>query len=276
MSRDRTVLSSPGGALTLDIDLRHGGRWCSLRRHGREWLWRRPDPRRRAARPGDRFVDAGGMEECVPTVRGVPDHGDAWTRPWSGTASDHCVTTPEFELRRRVRLAGDDRVAVTYWLSAPPGFRYVWAGHMLLDVSPAATLALPAGTPVRVYTEGEAWVLRAWPDPADTRLDHLGPDDGTALSAVVLRGQAEVCDGPDRLRLSVQGAGQPVSLGLWRNLGGWPACDPYRSIGVEPMLGRVWDRDAAGEDDTARVGPDGCVEWTMTLDWEVADGGSAG
>src|SRR5581483_10582739 len=50
-------------------DLEHGGRWTSLRLGGREWLWQRADPARAGVAPGDAFVDAGGLEECVPTVR---------------------------------------------------------------------------------------------------------------------------------------------------------------------------------------------------------------
>lgn len=45
----------------------------------------------RCARP-----TAGGIEKCVPTVRGTPDHGDAWSRPWHETGVD----CPDFTLRR--------------------------------------------------------------------------------------------------------------------------------------------------------------------------------
>jgi hypothetical protein len=71
--------------VTVAVDSVHGGRWTSLRAAGREWLWHRPDPARAGVRPGDPFVDAGGVEECIPTVRGRPDHGDVWSRPWTAT-----------------------------------------------------------------------------------------------------------------------------------------------------------------------------------------------
>jgi hypothetical protein len=57
----------------------------------------------------------------------------------------------------------------------------------------------------------------------------------------------------------------PVSIALWRNLGGFPAQHPYRSTGVEPMLGRVFDLAEAGPDDAARVPASGEVRWRLTL-----------
>ncbi|MGH3435092.1 MAG: hypothetical protein ACRDRN_01345 [Sciscionella sp.] len=75
-----------------------------MRAGDREWLWRREEPRRDAVRPGDAFVDAGGIEECLPTVRGEPDHGDAWSRRW----------------RRPMVIDGTDRL--TFRVYVRPGF----------------------------------------------------------------------------------------------------------------------------------------------------------
>jgi hypothetical protein len=103
-------------------------------------------------------------------------------------------------------------------------------------------------------------VLREWP----AGLDALGPDDGTAAGAVLESGQILVVDGDHRLDLHVECADQPVSIALWRNLCGWPEADPYRSVGVEPMLGRTFDRD-----DTSRavavVPASGIVRWRLTF-----------
>ena len=61
-----------------------GMKLTNLRRlNGREWLWRSGIPGREAVRPGAAFVDAGGLEECLPTIAGDPDHGDVWSRPWT-------------------------------------------------------------------------------------------------------------------------------------------------------------------------------------------------
>lgn len=239
--------------VTASVDLAHGGRWTSLRAAGREWLWQRPDPARAAVRPGDPFVDAGGLEECIPTVRGTPDHGAAWSRPWPSST----VECDGFRLRRVLNSAGD-RLIADYHLEAAPGWSFVWAAHALLDVSEQARLEAPAGTVTRIDGLGE----RTWP----AGLDHLGPDDGTATGAILLDcPQVTVFDGA-ALTFTLEAAGQPVSVALWRNLRGWPQPDPYRSIGVEPMLGRVFDRAEAGPGDTATVPASGVCEWRLTVE----------
>lgn len=265
------------GPTSVSTDPGQGGRWTSLRLSGREWLWRREDPGRGRVVPGDRFVDAGGLEECVPTVRGRPDHGDAWARAWrdlgDGSAEADCGT---FTLRRRITWE-EGQVAARYRLTAEPGYRFVWAAHALLDVSARATLCLPGRPDVRLYPEaaalldqpwpaGAAFVTARWPGPGGLRLDRLGPDDGTAVGAIAPGcASATVTDGSDRLRLSVHAdAGLPASVALWRNLGGFPDDRPYRSIGVEPMLGSVFDlADAREPADAVTVPPDGWVEWEL-------------
>ncbi|WP_435887668.1 hypothetical protein [Streptomyces antimycoticus] len=61
--------------LEIVTDPAHGGRWTSLHAGGREWLWHGTAAGRDRVSPGDVSVDAGGLEECVPTVRGAPAHG---------------------------------------------------------------------------------------------------------------------------------------------------------------------------------------------------------
>lgn len=251
--------------VSVSTDRAHGGRWTSLRAGGREWLWRRAEPRRPLARPGDAFADAGGLEECVPTVRGAPDHGDAWSRPWSRDGDEEWVDCPDFRLARRIRTEADTLVA-DYRLTAAPSYRFLWAAHALLNASPHATLAIPVGAPTRLYPDdGARWIAGDWPLVADVPLDRLGPDDGTAVGAVVTTPQVSLRDGRDTVRLSIEAPGQPVSVALWRNLGGFPATAPYRSIGVEPMLGRVFDLSAAGEADAARVPASGDARWRLTI-----------
>jgi hypothetical protein len=268
--------------LTVQVDAEHGGRWTSLRGGGREWLWHREEPRRARVVPGDAFADAGGLEECVPTVRGVPDHGDAWSRAWSvadGGGLPQVVRCAHFELTRTI----DDRagaVVAEYRLAAEPGFRFVWAGHALLELSEHAVLQVDQKAKARLFPEaapylrrpwpdGADWIAGDWPAPAGLRLDRLGPDDGSAVGAVMYgagtAATAVVRDGPDQLRMTVQADGQPVSVALWRNLGGFPPGRPYRSIGVEPMLGRVFDLTQAGDGDCAVTPAAGEVLWRLTI-----------
>jgi hypothetical protein len=274
----QTATGGPGGCAQVAADLSAGGRWTSLRLAGREWLWLRHDPRRSQVAPGDPFVDAGGIEECVPTVRGQPDHGDAWSRSWRetghGCAEADC---PDFALRRQIS-AGTDLVTARYRLTAAPGFRFVWAAHALLDVTPRATLEVRGNPDVALYPEaaallprpwppGAPFVTERWPGPAGLRLDRLGPDDGTAVGAVILRrATATIRDGPCWLRLTLRaGHGLPASVALWRNLGGFPEGSPYRSIGVEPMLGSVFDLAEARPEDAITVPRAGFVEWELQI-----------
>ncbi|MFJ4680366.1 hypothetical protein [Kitasatospora sp. NPDC088783] len=263
--------------VTARTDLPCGGRWTSLRAGGREWLWHRPDPARATARPGDAFVDAGGLEECVPTVRGTPDHGDAWSRPWRRDGDTDLVECPDFVLRRRVE-GGPAGLRAAYELRAEPGYRFLWAAHALLDLGPDARLRAPGSTATRLFPEaarllerpwpaGARHVTGPWPAPHGLRLDRLGPDDGTAVGAV-LTGcpSVTVTDGPDTLTMSLRAdAGVPVSVALWRNLRGFPAPAPYRSIGVEPMLGSVFDLAEAGPGEAATVPPGGTLRWELRI-----------
>jgi hypothetical protein len=270
---------TPGSA-QVSVDLDHGGRWTSLHMGGREWLWNRDEPRRAHVAPGDPFADAGGIEECVPTVRGRPDHGDAWSRAWrdagGGSAEASCG---DFTLRRRIVTEGG-LVSARYRLSADPGYRFVWAAHALLNVSARATLRVPGDPAVRLYPEAAVFLDRPWPTgahfftvrwpgPGRLRLDKLGPDDGTAVGAIVQGcAAAIVCDGGPRLRLSLNaGAALPTSVALWRNLGGFPEGRPYRSIGVEPMLGSVFDlAEARRAGDAVTVPRAGYVEWELKIE----------
>ncbi|MGS2618420.1 hypothetical protein ACVCAH_28405 [Micromonospora sp. LZ34] len=272
--------------LRVGSDDQRGGRWTTLRGGGREWLWRRPGTGRDRVRAGDPFVDAGGLEECLPTVRGRPDHGDVWSRPWrtigAGAATVEC---PDFVLTRRL-TERSGAVVADYRLEAEPGYRFIWAAHALLDLSAAARLDAPAGTPTRLYPEaaallpanrwpaGARWLTAPWPGPAGLPLDRLGPDDGTAVGAVLLGcPTVRVVDGTDRLTLHLDCDGQPRATALWRNLRGWPTDAPYRSVGLEPMLGAVFDLAEAGPGDAAEVPPSGEVGWRLTVTAHRAPGG---
>ena len=258
-------------AVRIATDLAHGGRWTSLRSGNREWLWHRDEPRRPGVSPGDDFADAGGVEECLPTVRGHPDHGDVWSRPWRDGGSAYGGTAyaehPDFRLSRRIRDGPGGAAAVDYRLTAAPGYRFLWAAHALIEVSERGRLGIPDGAPARLYPDaGSGHLLFRWPQAGPVRLDALGPDDGTALGAVVDTATAYVQDGGDTLRFEVDAdAGQPVSVAVWRNLRGFPQDAPYRSIGVEPMLGRVFDLGAAGDGDAALVPASGEVRWRLTV-----------
>lgn len=253
----------------VTIDAADGGRWTSLQLAGREWLWAGPGlitgPRTGLAT----FIDAGGVDECFPTIRGLPDHGGLWNQPWDGTvAYDDAILTRAF-------TSGADTVSVDYHLEAPAGYRFIWAAHALLDCAPGATLFAAAGTECRLYPEAAPWLPWTWPDdtpwvtaiwPTPLELGTFGETDGTAAGAVLVDcPTVAVRDRGAELLMTLSCPGQPVSTALWRNQGGFPDDAPYRSLGVEPMLGRVFDLATAGPGDAAVVPESGELTWRLTL-----------
>ncbi|WP_420113073.1 hypothetical protein [Pseudactinotalea sp.] len=305
-STPTTVPDAHGHAavpLTVTTDLALGGRWTSLRSGTREWLWQNPGvtlAERAEARPGTPFVDAGGGEECFPSVTGDPtlghDHGDVWCRPWVGEPADASARTRDGLTLRRRLSERSGAVRVDYEITGPRssyrrhelvpsevrtrpggtnsadgvrlGARFLHAVHLLLDLSPAATLRVP-GTPAVAVQDhprpGEV-TRSTWPEAAGVHLDLLGPDDGTATCAVVASDAVEILDEEDCLSLR-WGAdpGVPTSFVLWRNLRGWPAGTPYRSIGIEPMIGATTALAEAGPDECAALPATGAVSWWLEV-----------
>jgi hypothetical protein len=279
--------------LTVRTDLALGGRWTSLATPEREWLWRNPrvsDADRAAVAPGDAFVDAGGGEECFPTLNGPSDHGEVWSRPWSvdpgGSGGDPAgwtddparsvgdddgaeagVRAGDLTLRRRLSEAGGV-VRATYTIDGPPGARVLHAVHLLLDVGPGARLEVSGRPDVLVveWPERGRTMPSTWPDGDGVPFDVLGPDDGTARCAVVATDRVDIVDGADRLSLRwgvERGYTAPVSFVVWRNLGGWPKDAPYRSIGVEPLLGAESNLDRATPDRLAHLDDAGRIGWWL-------------
>lgn len=258
--------------LTVRTDLALGGRWTSLATPEREWLWRNPrvsDVERAAVAPGDAFVDAGGGEECFPTLNGPSDHGEVWSQPWSASGSGAEAQVRAGGLTLRRRFSDDDGVVrASYTIDGPPGASVLHAVHLLLDLRPGARLEVPGRSDVLVveWPERGATAPSTWPDGRGVRFDVLGPDDGTARCAVVAADRVDVVDGADRLSLRwgvEPGYTAPVSFVVWRNLGGWPKGAPYRSIGIEPLLGAESNLDRAGRDQVAHLDEGGRMAWWL-------------
>lgn len=268
------------------VDLEDGGRWTSLRMAGREWLWSGPGLISGPRTGTTSYVDVGGLDECFPTVRGVPDHGVLWNQPWSSLEEDEdwdVVRHEDAVLLRRFHggdapvEAGLQTVWVDYRLIAPAGYRFIWAAHALLSCDVGAVVDVPDGTACRLYREAAGltesqwptavpWIEGSWPSPVGIDLATYGPTDGTAVGAVLTDCPiVSVRDGSHSLQFELSCPGQPISVALWRNLGGFPADAPYRSLGVEPMLGRVFDLAEAGPGDAAVVPASGELTWRLVI-----------
>jgi hypothetical protein len=251
--------------MRVEVDPVHGGRWVSLvGADGKEWLWRSHIPGRESVQQGDAFVDAGGLEECYPTIGGVPDHGDVWSQPWAEDDGGLRVVGSSYDLRREITVSGDELTA-RYRLLAPAGERFIWAAHALLDLSTNAFLRLPTGHPMTVDLPDDS-VLGEWPSLDNTDLSRFGPDDGSVMG-IRLPGltSAEVVDGHSRLTMTLEVDDQPCGFMIWRNLGGWPDADPYRSTGVEPMIGHRATLANAGPGQAGVVPSSGEVTWTLRM-----------
>lgn len=251
-----------------------GGRWTSLRGPlGREWLWRRElaEADRLAARPGDPFIDAGGLEECCPTIAGAFDHGDNWSQPWSDEGNGNfAVTGHGYRLSRRISIVASAIVS-DYQLEAEEGLRFIWAGHSSLDLSEAAQIIAPEGHRTRVWPEHwRTWpnteqIEGPWPAPIGVPLDELR-SDGTATFCMLLDLTSITArDGDAEIRFQLDAPGQPVAIALWRNLGAWPADTPYRSIAIEPAIGWHFDRDHVEPPEVGLVPACGEVTWRLTI-----------
>ncbi|MET8948393.1 hypothetical protein ABZX30_33925 [Streptomyces sp. NPDC004542] len=85
-------------------------------------------------------------------MRGTPDHGEAWSRPWRPVDGALRVDCPGFSLERSITHR-DGAVVADYRMSAVPCYRFIWAAHALLNVTDGAVLEAPEGTPTRLFTE---------------------------------------------------------------------------------------------------------------------------
>jgi hypothetical protein len=157
------VTGSVDAAVAVDLD--DGGRWTSLRLAGREWLWAGPGLLTGPRTGHSAFTDAGGLDECFPTVRGTPDHGGLWNQPWNNSVSygDATLTRTFTAHPPDPRV---DQLTVDYHLHVPPGCQFVWAGHALLDCADGATISAPDGTACRLYPEAAPYLSTPWPDGA--------------------------------------------------------------------------------------------------------------
>lgn len=220
-------------------------------------------------------------------MRGTPDHGAAWSRPWAAEGTEESVRCPDFAFTRRISQV-DGSVVAAYRLTAEPGFRFVWAAHALLELSQSAVIHAPAGTPTRLFPEaaallesewpaGAPWLAGAWPVPLGLRLDTCGPDDGTAVGAVLLDcPSARVADGPDLLTMRLEADGLPTSVALWRQPGRVPGrgavpqhrCRADDRPNLRPCRGRAGRRRRGACLRYGRVaaGTRGAQEATMTVE----------
>lgn len=144
-------------ALSARIELQRGGRIASLRSSsGHEWLWHRLEASHRdGIGPSGSFVDIGGVDECIPTISGTPDHGAVWSRAWEGSDENAIVTTEEFELPRQIAFG--NALVLGHRLLAEPGYEFIWLGMSSSSPNPVWSWTHRRGTP---FVPGQATTAR--------------------------------------------------------------------------------------------------------------------
>lgn len=174
-----------------------GGKVRDVNLAGRQWLWHNPDVPFAMPRDGARYSeleDAGGFDECFPTVapcrlprwvkgarwRKLPDHGELWAQPpefaivtdqeghsatcaWSGTALPYRFT-------RRITVRPEGWVAFAYSATNTGANRmpFLWSSHPRFPLTPRTRLVLPDGARARLLVQdgvdfGKAGSVHTWP-----------------------------------------------------------------------------------------------------------------
>ena len=174
---------------------------------GREWLAQPAPILPRPASPGVAFVDADmcGWDECVPTVDAdtvgdvaLPDHGEAWTAPWSpredGAWGFDGRALP-YRFSRAVEGTGTG-LRLTYEVvgTGEEAGPLLWAAHPQFAAGPGSRIVLPPevhqvagvyGVPARAAWTPDLASVDALPDGAALKfwVDRENPASWAGLAA---------------------------------------------------------------------------------------------
>lgn len=174
-----------------------GGKVRDMMLGGRQWLWHNPQVPFALPRVGARYDesrDAGGFDECFPTVgqcrlpswvegahrAKLPAHGELWAQPpdilivtdedghsatctWNGAALPYRFT-------RRITVRPEGWVAFDYSATNTGAHRlpFLWSSHPVFPLTPRTRLFLPEGARVRLWSQrdvnfGKPGTEYAWP-----------------------------------------------------------------------------------------------------------------
>jgi galactose mutarotase-like enzyme len=296
-------------ALRVVVTPEVGGKIVSLRdrRSGREWL---VTPEQSGGVPPNPFRawtygteynpnQSGGWDEMMPTIlacsypgtgpyygRDLPDHGEAWTAPWSELGSTGNEISLEmagqalpYRLRRTMSLSGDTLV-MSYTLrndgEAP--ITYLWAAHPQFTCDPGATIVLPDDVSEVVNVLPLEWGPEFGPPGA------CNPWPAFAVHGQEIRQDRVVGPGKHGGRKFYLPPGLPISWGELRQPSGewlrlsWdsefaPYCGVWidegylnkvSDVAFEPATG-YYDNLAAAWPSCPTLQPQAAVSWTLQV-----------
>jgi hypothetical protein len=240
---------------------------------GYEWMWRPPAGMKLFRNLlGDDFATSPlvGWNECIPTIapcvwknRQLPDHGEAWSVPWSldreafqrGVLKTSVTfACSPFHFERRLELRRNE-IHLHYRLDnlSDQPEEYLWAMHPLLPVRDGDQLELTAE--IRKHLDGLQWIssLSFVPDRPACAKAYAGPLGGG--HAGILKTVSN-----DRLMFEWDTKANNT-LGLWLTRGGWQG---YHHVALEPTNGAPDPLDEA-----AKAGRCGLVPPQASQSWQV-------
>jgi galactose mutarotase-like enzyme len=273
-----------------------GAKISSLKdRHsGRQWLWSPPGARLFRNTLADAFASSTliGADECFPSIAGctwrdrkLPDHGEAWSLPWTVTTTNDSVTTrlkcvaAPFVLERTARLAAHIlRLDYTLTNVGTQPEEFLWALHPLMAIQPGDRIELPTSQiTVEVALNcvlGERGAKLHWPRPQpgmDLGTMDFGERVPAALKAFardLKECRADLVNERTRARLTMRFAGDGVdTLGIWINRGGWHG---YDHVALEPTNAAADALDVAASvsGHCGKISPGQKLEWHVQLEMQ--------
>jgi galactose mutarotase-like enzyme len=247
--------------------------------------------------------DAGGWDECLPTVapcimHGVEfaDHGDIWRRSWDAVVRNEALLTHvsassvPLRFSRHLSLDGPTmhlRYSVTN--TGSHGVDFLWSAHPLFQVQEGDRIVLPEAVH-QVYVEDSTLPNLAltrgcasWPRAELTSGGHVdlstvGPRDG--------RTAHKLFAGPlplgwcalyrEQLKLGIVmrfDPGQTPFAGLWISQGAWPpapgteAARKQYTVAIEPTMAPCDALDrAVGLGRSQHLLPQGEFSWPLQFE----------
>lgn len=245
--------------------------------------------------------DISGFDECFPAIaegfypeepwKGVhiPDHGELWTLPWESEIEGETLRLTVFGVRFPYRFVKvftleENRVEVNYQVTnfSPVGFKYIWAAHPLLAVTPGTKITLP-GEP-RIRTDwsknerlGRLLYETSWPRAQGAGGEVIdlsivnSPEVNQATKFFTTVLEQGWCALHDPLTGNFLKFSFPVEkipyVGVWINEGGWPLeGQPSYNVALEPCTGCPDKLDTAIQrDEYASLKGHGENTWTLVI-----------